>query len=412
MLKKLHIEQFVIIDTLDIDLESGLTIITGETGAGKSIILGALGLMLGEQSNPKSIRQGSDKSIIQATFSLEDQHYALPLLREMQLLNDNEKEFSVHRVIKTDGSETVELNGKPIEVEDLKKVGEVLTEIHGQHANHTLLGPENQLNLLDLCGNFGQVYFDNVSNALDDVKKYTIALKDEKEFLMKYKGLQLKKLEDVNKKFDSVGMKEGFLKETKEEYATLLTAKETMEAFQSIQGRLIAGNGVVVSLAAANNTLADQKNVEAEKVQKLAEYLDLALSNARNAVEEMNTVSPEYEIDLAPLENLKKVLTTLKEIAMDAKINFDDVEAYWVDQSTKLKRVQAGRERIAELKNLLAEANAVTDNPLIFCEEKEILAGGNFHAELVAFAADNLALAIAEIAAIAERRIALLIDGN
>ncbi len=371
MLTKLRIEQFVIIDTLDVDFKPGLTVITGETGAGKSIILGAMGLILGEESNPKSIRQGAEQSTIDANFKAKEGHAVVQLLRDNSFLNEGETEFSVHRTLKTDGSETISLNGKPIDVKTLKRVGEELTEIHGQSANHTLLGPANQLSLLDLCGNFGQEYFDNVSNALDDVKRYTNELKEEKNFLMKYKGLKLKQLEDVNKKFESVEMKEGFFVQAKAEYAKLRTAKETMEAFQSIQGRLIAGNGVVVSLSAANNTLSEQKNVEAKKIKKLSEYLDQALSNARNAVEEMNLVSPQYEIDLGPLEKYKSILTTLKEISQQAKIPFEDVEKYWVEQSTKLKRVQNGRDRMAELKDLLIDAkNRYREHASILTEKR------------------------------------------
>ena len=123
--------------------------------------------------------------------------------------------------------------------------------------------------------------FTNVAQALRDVHQYKKELDDEKKFLARHKGRVLRKIEEVVKKFESIKMREGFIEEAQAEYERLLTAKETSEAFQSILGRLIAGNGVVVSLSAANNTLDSQENLEDEKMEDLSKYLQASLKNAR-----------------------------------------------------------------------------------------------------------------------------------
>src|ERR1700722_12031386 len=154
MLKRLTIEQFVIIDKLDIGFQPGLTILTGETGAGKSILLDALGLILGDASNPESIRQGAEKAIIEALFSPPANHPAWKFLTDNSLVAPSQKEFTIRRVIKREGEGSILINDEPVKLELLKKAGAFLGEIHGQNANQSLLGPSNQLTLLDLSGAF------------------------------------------------------------------------------------------------------------------------------------------------------------------------------------------------------------------------------------------------------------------
>lgn len=375
MLKRLQVTEFVIIEKLDLTFNNRLTIITGETGAGKSIILGAMGLILGEPSKPSAIRAGSQESVFDATFEPEKGHPALEFLKERELIGKDDTSFRVHRVMRLDGNDEIKINDKPIEREQLEEIGTYLIEIHGQFANQSLLGPANQLNLLDLSGNFDRIYFQNVEEALDNVQRYANELEEEKKFLARHKGLAGKKVEDVCKKFDDIGMEEGFIAKTKAEYSRLLIAKETGEAFQSILGRLIATNGVVGSLSAANNTLAAQQNVEREKMADLETYLKTALKGAQDAVKEMGTLLPQYEIDLKPLEKLKKILDVLKSIAAEAKIDFKDLEEYWRQESAKRARIRNGRERLIELNDLLIKSKNDYRHHAHVLTEKRVVAG-------------------------------------
>lgn len=357
MLKNLKIQQFVIIDELDLNMETGLTIMTGETGAGKSILLDAMGLILGEKSDPESIRAGSDQSTFEARFAPPKGHLVWKKLIEHNLATESDDEFTVFRMMRREGTDEIKISGKPIEMEVMAEIGKILVEIHGQFANQSLTEPANQLTLLDLSGNFPPEVFTNVSEALRDVNQYTQELEDEKLFLARHRK-KAREIEMLVKKFDSVGMKEGFLTEITEEHETLVTAKETMEAFQSMLGRLIATNGVVGSLAAANNTLASQENLEDEKMVDLERYLKDSLQNARDAVEEMGRLLPEYEIDLGPLERAEEILRILNGISKDYKVEFDDLYEFYVEVDGKLKRIKNGRDRILELEKLLADAKS------------------------------------------------------
>jgi DNA repair protein RecN (Recombination protein N) len=150
MLKRLAIEQFVIIDKLAIDFKPGLTIVTGETGAGKSILLDAMGLILGDASDPESIRSGSQESVIEALFTPPATHPVWSFLVENNLANNAGGEFQIYRLIKRNGNDDNRVNGKPVDLDLLKKLGAYLVEIHGQFANQSITDPANQLKWLDL----------------------------------------------------------------------------------------------------------------------------------------------------------------------------------------------------------------------------------------------------------------------
>ncbi|MEM6812639.1 MAG: AAA family ATPase [Pseudomonadota bacterium] len=356
MLKQLKIDQFVIIEKMDQDFRRGLTILTGETGAGKSIILGAMGLILGEESNSKSIRQGHEQSVIEGHMEPGNGHPSLTFLQEKGIVDASTQEIVINRVVKKEADDDIKINGKPVDRELLEELGTHLIEIHGQFANQSLLGPANQLNILDAYGNFEPEIFANVKDALDDVHKFTKALEEEKTFLAKNKGRVHRKIQEIVKKFEGIDMKEGFQKEAEEKYDELVRAKETSEAFQSMMGRLIATNGAIVSIGGAKETLDRQENVDREEVQELDNHLTQALKHTREAVEQMNTIIPKYEIDWEPLTYFKKVVDTMHEIARENKIEYADVEDFWATMDKRLKRIENGTVKLKEIEDDLIQA--------------------------------------------------------
>ncbi len=355
MLKKLTIDQFVIIDHLELELKPGLTILTGETGAGKSILLDAMGLVLGDPSAPESIRAGSREAKIDATFTVSPSHGVWSYLVEKGIANAPGQDFMIHRTLRLEGEDEVTVSGKPVDLETLKTIGTYMVEIHGQFANQSLLDPSNQLRLLDLSGNFPPEIFKNVADALADVKRYTKELEEENDFLASHKR-EAPKIEEIVRKFDALGMRPGFIEETKADYDHLMRAKETSDAFQDILAQLIAANGVVQTLTAANNILSRSKHLDAEKMVNLSEFLNIALENSRAAVKEMRILAPEYDIDTAPIHALEEILLGLKQIGKENKIRFDELAEFYNVQSAKNTRIRNGRSTIARLQDDLIKA--------------------------------------------------------
>lgn len=384
MLQQLKINQFVIIDQSEMRFKSKLTIFTGETGAGKSIILGAMDLILGGAANTKSIRQGHDSSSFDAVFAPNKQNPVWALLLKNQLVAETDTEFTIHRTIYMDDRSQIQLNGKDITLDLLKEIGEHLIEIHGQHANQNLLGPDNQLNLLDRFGNFDQKYYDNVATALDDVFRLQQEMREEKNFLAKYKGPKGQKLAKIYKRFESINMKEGYSLEIHRDYTKLMTAKNTLETFQDIMGRFIASSGITNALGGAKATLERQENLDQEKVAALKQHIDASLTEARKVVTEVSRLLPDYEIDLTPLTELKKIYLTLSTIAQEANIDYDDLESFYKTVYEKVDRIRNGRERLKEIDNKLAQAkNSYREHSHILTE-KRIEAGKKMSAEITA----------------------------
>jgi DNA repair protein RecN (Recombination protein N) len=147
MLAQLTISNFAIVRELEIDFHHGMTAITGETGAGKSIAIDALGLCLGGRAEADMVRRGASRADLCARFSLKDTPAALRWLEENQL--DDGRECLLRRVISSDGRSRGFINGTAVPLSQLRDLGQMLIQIHGQHAHQLLLKPEHQKNLLD-----------------------------------------------------------------------------------------------------------------------------------------------------------------------------------------------------------------------------------------------------------------------
>ncbi len=156
MLTWLHIKQFAIADEIEMDLKDGLSVITGETGAGKSIIIRALGLVLGQRAEPGVVKHGCTRAEIQANFDISDSPAVKELLTEQEL--DEENECQLRRVINAESGSKAYINGRMVTAGMLRKLGEKLMDIHGQHEHQSLLRAETQRELLDkYAGISGQV---------------------------------------------------------------------------------------------------------------------------------------------------------------------------------------------------------------------------------------------------------------
>ena len=148
MLKHLYIKNFTLIDELDIELYQGFSVITGETGAGKSIILGALGLLLGQRADSKAIKQGAEKCVIEAHFDLS--RYGMNNFFEENEIEYDATDCIVRRELTASGKSRAFINDTPVQLSLLKELGEQLVDIHSQHQNLLLNKQDFQLNVVDI----------------------------------------------------------------------------------------------------------------------------------------------------------------------------------------------------------------------------------------------------------------------
>ena len=147
MIRHLHIENYALIEHLDIDFHAGFSVITGETGAGKSIIIGAVGLLLGQRADSRAIKEGIKRCVIEATFDVSD--YQLETFFEENDLDFDAEECVIRRELTSAGKSRAFVNDTPVSLLQLKEIGERLIDVHSQHKN-LLLGKEDfQLGILD-----------------------------------------------------------------------------------------------------------------------------------------------------------------------------------------------------------------------------------------------------------------------
>lgn len=150
MLSLILIKNYTVVDELELEFEHGLSVLTGETGAGKSILVDALGLALGDRSDAATVRPGAKRAEINVVFDCPPDHAALHWLKERGL--DDEDACVLRRLIGAEGRSRAFVNGQPVGLQDLKQLGALLIDIHGQHAHQSLLGAQAQRQLLDSFG--------------------------------------------------------------------------------------------------------------------------------------------------------------------------------------------------------------------------------------------------------------------
>ena len=148
MLKSLYIKNFTLIDELDIELYPGFSVITGETGAGKSIILGAIALLLGQRADSKSIKQGADKCVIEAHFDLT--RYDMDAFFSDNDIENDAEDCIVRRELLASGKSRAFINDTPVQLSMLKELGERLVDVHSQHQNLLLNKQDFQLGVVDI----------------------------------------------------------------------------------------------------------------------------------------------------------------------------------------------------------------------------------------------------------------------
>ena len=204
MLKHLYISNFTLIDELDITFSSGFSVITGETGAGKSIIIGAVGMLLGNRADVKMIKSGKDKCVVEAIFSISDYDSDfIDRFLEDSNLDSNGSECILRREINTNGKNRAFINDTPVTLSTLKSLGEHLMDIHSQHQNLMLNKEDFQLNVIDIFAqnkailteyqNLYKCYKDEVCK-LNELQDTIARIKENEDFLK----FQNKELSDAN----------------------------------------------------------------------------------------------------------------------------------------------------------------------------------------------------------------------
>ena len=279
MIKEIRIRNFAIIENLAVSFEKGLNVLTGETGAGKSIIIDALNLLLGGRADTDSIRSGETNAFVEAVFEVTD-------LKTRDLILESgiemeEGELLVKRQISNTGKNRCLLNNCPVTVSTLSKIGDRLVDLHGQHDHQTLLHPEVHVELLDLYGKCKIIrdeFAENFSNHQAQTKKLRSMKMDEQELLQKQEFLsfQLKEIDEAH-------LSDEEEEEIKAERNKLKHAGQIREGLQKSQALLTDESGSIIE-----NLGQELKELEA--VQNIDPGLSEPVERSRSAFYELEEV--------------------------------------------------------------------------------------------------------------------------
>lgn len=321
MIKNLHIENYALIQSLDIDLHPGFSVITGETGAGKSIILGAIGLLLGARADSKSIKAGEKRCVIEATFSVEGQ---MKVFFEENDLDLDDDECVIRRELTSAGKSRSFINDTPASLSQLKELGEMLIDVHSQHKN-LLLGKEDfQLSTLDIIAkNTDQlsaykkeyVEYRNLEKQLNAAIEDAKNSKEDEDYLR----FQVEKLAEAE-------LKEGEQAELEEEAETLEHAEEIKSSLFSASGALQTDDGrdalslIKHSISELNSIISVYSSAE-----EIVERLDSCYIELKDIANELESQADDVEYNPKRLDYVNDRLNTI--YTLQKKHDVDSVEA-------------------------------------------------------------------------------------
>lgn len=347
MLKSLYIKNYALIETLDIQFEPGFSVITGETGAGKSIILGAIGLLLGQRADSKSIKDNAAKCTIEAQFDLSK--YGIKNFFEDNDLEFDDGECIIRREIMSSGKSRAFINDTPVGVTLLKELGETLIDIHSQHQNLLLNKEDFQLNVIDtLAGN--KDLLNQYQSLYADFKR------KDKELVQAIEALESSKEEEDYLTFqleqlDSAQLKEGEQEELEEEAEMLTHAEDIKQALYHAENIIDNEQGGALSaIREAQHLVSGISKVYAD-AEKLSERLESCHIELKDILDEISVRSERIEYNPSRLEYVNERLNTL--YTLQQKHHIDTVKeliAIRDDLRQQMEHINNGEEHLQRLK--------------------------------------------------------------
>lgn len=351
MLRSLYIQNYALIEKLDIGFDSGFSVITGETGAGKSIILGAIGLLLGQRADVKSIRKGASKCIIEARFDVSA--YGMQPFFEANEL-EYEDECILRRELYASGKSRAFINDTPASLVQMKELGELLIDVHSQHQNLLLNKEGFQLNVLDLLSHDEaelaayQKLYNDWRQARQDLEAL-VARAEQSRADEDYIRFQLEQLEEAN-------LTDGEQEELEQE-AEMLTHAEDIKAGLYRAGQALNADegGVLEALKDCQNTMMGLRSVFAP-AGELADRLDSVYIELKDISQEVSDKEEEVEFNPARLDEVNARLNLI--YSLQQKHRVDTVKALLSLQESyalQLSAITSSDEDIAHLEAQVKE---------------------------------------------------------
>lgn len=356
MLKSLTVWNFALLEHVQVEFQSGLNILTGETGAGKSILIDSLGAVLGARMSADMVRSGCDWLRVEAVFSLEDESLGLHELLTQQAIDDSDKELIITRQLTRAGRSTALVNGCHVTLAILRQIGAYLVDIHGQNENLALLKEENQFHLLD-------GYDPDVAEAL---AAYTCAYRewrekkkayDEKQQASREYAQRLDMLHWQDKEISEANLKAGEDEALEAEIRKLSHAEKIVgsieESYELLEGGGGSGLGVLPALSQVKKDLEDISRFDdaLANAQKMVEEAYISLQEASY---ELRDYGESVEFSPARLDQLQSRMDVIYRLCKKYGATLGDVLAHQEKVERELSEIENYDEDIAALEKEIA----------------------------------------------------------
>ena len=356
MLSELRVENLLLIEAATLRLGPGLNVLTGETGAGKSIIVGALKLILGERADRSLIRTGQDACTVEASFHLKDTRAIDAVLEEAGLEPCQDGELIVKRTISASGANKQFVNCSPVTIQVLKGLGEFLVDLHGPHDHQSLNSRERQLDMLDK--------FAGIEEALT---KYEAAWKewraavtelDELENSERAGSQQIDMLKFQANEIASADLKAGEEEEIESKHRIAANGARLAELCGAITSRLSEGEGSVVDgLREISRSIHELEKID-PGTAKMFEGFKSAQIELTELESSVADYAEELEIDPAELVRLESRIDTIQKLKRKYGRTIGEILEFLAETERKLSRIENRGEEIAKLQKLVQEREA------------------------------------------------------
>lgn len=358
MLEHLTIRNLVLIERLDIDFTSGFTVISGETGAGKSIIVGAVDLLVGEKADGSIVRTGTDEALVSALFSIPPGHSLMAWLADKGIEVDDDA-ILINRTVKTNGRGTITVQSTPVTRADLAVIGEALLDMHGQHEHQSLLSAERQRRMLDSFGHLdGDVQ--TYGNSYHSMQAAKAALER-----FNQDSRQAKRDEDYLSfafgELDRAGLKRGEDIELQEQLAVLSHHEAIHDQLETARENLSGAGTAPASELLANAISACRKAARLDPaIGALVQRLDSLWIEVKDVDEALRSMLSAMSYSAAKLDEMQSRLALLQRLKKKYGPTLDEAIAFRDDAKGKLESINDSGRALQELEQELARCSQQT----------------------------------------------------
>lgn len=348
MLLHLTISNFAIIDRLELDFETGMTALTGETGAGKSILLGALGMVLGDRADNDSIKQGADHAEIVAEFDIQNNEAVRSWLVEQALNADDE--CLLRRRVSKDGRSRAYINGTPVNLQLIRELGEMLIDIHGQHEHQSLMKPVAQRRLLDDYANHSNL-IEAVSNAYVQLKLVHEQLQH-LEQASSDRNNRLDLLRFLTQELDALALEDNEYEKLNEQHSRLAHAEKLTTTVQQSLEELYGNDDSNIQSNVARVIASLQNIAEVDgKLNPVVDMLQDALVQIDESVSQLRAYGDAIELNPAELEVIEQRLQVILDLARKHRVEPGALGELHQQLANELSELDHADERLEELRN-------------------------------------------------------------